>query len=353
MIKLLRFVLLCLLYCWVSCLVMYCIFLRASNHDQLTEKSFDTCSYTELVTGQSREPFVYRKLVPFTIQAIAWLTPSHVKVRITEHLNQNSFLKKMHWQTNHGYEVLLAFILIGCLLFFLCFVYRYSFKRIYRFPQWFADMAPAVGLMLTPLFIMDHHAKIYDIATLFCMALSIPLIYLRRHTAFYLVFIVACINRETAVLLTVLFISREIKLMNLPILFRHGLIQLSIWIVIRTGIVTCFKISTGSPFAMPLLDIGRYLSMNPTHTIYFCFLAMMFTVTVLHSWHNNPLFCRIGFLAVGIPFLAANVIFAILTEMRTYFEIVPFLVLFTTRTFVDVFGIPVSNCNLYTAKLST
>ena len=300
-----------------------------------------------------REPFVYRKLVPFTIQATAWATPSHIKASITEHLNQNPFLKKMHWQTNHGFEVLVAFVLIGSLLFCLCFVYRYSFTHIYHFPPWFADLAPAMGLMITPLFIMDHHAKIYDIPTLFFMAMGIPLIYQRKHIYFYLTFVIACINRETAILLSVLFVSHEIELMDRLVIIRHVLIQLSIWIVIRAGIATSFQISAGNPISMPLLDIDQYLSSNPAHTLYFCFIAILFTLIVHHSWPKNPPFCRIGFLAVGIPFVVANVIFAILTEMRTYFEIVPFLVLFTTLTFVDVFGIPVCNSNLYTAKLST
>jgi hypothetical protein len=295
--------------------------------------------FPDMVYGKAYKPFVYRTLFPSTIRAVAELTPESIKETISSAIERRwkRNLDRLEWDTDYTYEYLVALALMFFCFFGFAFALRHLTKLFYDFPPFVADLAPVGGLLALPLF-FRYYSYIYDPGTLLLFSLAIGLIATRRHLAFYLIFILATLNKETAILLTVLFFLKESKSMARSRLMGHGLLQFSLWIVIRAALVFVFRNNEGSLFDFHLVrNLG--LIFSPLDIIYFVGVSMVFFVLVRYEWKRKPAFVREGLLVTLIPMIILALIFGYVDELRDYYEAFPFLFLLSLPTMIDVFEI--------------
>jgi ribosomal protein S18 acetylase RimI-like enzyme len=297
-----------------------------------------------MVYGKAHRPFVYRTLFPGTVRAIAEITPESLKERISSAI-QNRWkrnLDRLEWDTDYIYEYLVALALMFFCFFGFAFALRHLTKLFYDFPSFVADLAPVGGLIILPLF-FRYYSYIYDPSTLLLSALAVGFIAARKHAAFYLIFVLATLNKETSILLTALFFLQEYKTTNKSKLFGHVLIQVSLWIIIRSAIVFVFSNNEGSLFEFHLLrNLG--LIIRPLKLIYFIGVSTVFFILVRYQWRQKPSFLRAGLLVTLIPLVVLALFFGLVDEFRDYYEAFPFLFLLTLPTIVDIFGkVPIQN----------
>jgi hypothetical protein len=296
-------------------------------------------TFPDMVYGSAHRPFVYRTLFPSTVRAIAEITPESLKEKISSAI-ENGWkhnLEKLEWDTDYIYEYLVALALMFFCFFGFSFVLRHLIKFFYDFPFFVADLAPLGGLIILPLF-FRYYSYIYDPCTLLLAALAVGFIVARKRTAFYLIFVLATLNKETSILLTALFFLQEYKTTNKSKLFSHVLIQVSLWIVIRAALVFVFRNNEGSLFEFHLLrNLG--LIVRPLKLIYFIWVSVVFFILIRYQWKQKPSFLRTGLLITLTPLVILALFFGLVDEFRDYYEAFPFLFLLTLPTIVDIFGI--------------
>ena len=165
--------------------------------------------FHDMVTGKAYRPFVTRALMPWAIRTVVAFTPEKVKNAVerntlTERLKQGWYLNKQLQRIPNCYEYLVAFVLsVFCLIAFslVCgSLWRSFFTRTNRY----AEMLSIVALLgLPPLF--RYYSYLYDFPTLFLYTLCLYLMAERKWWAYFPVFVLSCVSKETTVLLPGVF----------------------------------------------------------------------------------------------------------------------------------------------------
>src|SRR4030067_2989914 len=92
-------------------------------------------------------------------------------------------------------------------LFFFQLVLRATIKSVYNFPPWLSDFLPILAVIFLPAF-FKYYTYLYDFPILFLFTLSLLLLIREKPIPFLLVFILATLNKETSILLAILFVMR-------------------------------------------------------------------------------------------------------------------------------------------------
>jgi hypothetical protein len=293
--------------------------------------------FPDMVYGKAHKPYVYRTLFPSTVRAVAEVTPESIKERISSTFKNRwkRNLERLEWNTDYIYEYLVALTLIFFCFFSFALALRHLAKLFYDFPSFVADLAPVGGLLALPLF-FRYYSYIYDPCTLLLFALAIGFIATRRQPAFYMIFVLATLNKETSILLTALFFLHEYKTMNNSKLLGHVLLQVSFWIAIRAALLFIFRSNEGSLLEFHLFrNLG--LIIRPLKLIYFVGVLMVFFILVRYEWKRKPVFVRKGFFVTLVPLAVLGMFFGFVDEFRDYYEALPFLFLLSLSTIVDIF----------------
>ncbi len=136
-------------------------------------------SYLELVAySLESRPFVYRLLVPVLSRALEYLTGVHAV-----------------------YCMVFLVVLSAIGLFYSL---RY-FYTAFRGNDEYAGMFSFIGCEITFILILIG-VKVYDISTVMFFALCFGLLARGKFNIYYLLFVIASINRETTFLLTLFFL---------------------------------------------------------------------------------------------------------------------------------------------------
>jgi hypothetical protein len=293
--------------------------------------------FSDTVYGKAHKPYVYRTLFPSTVRAVAEVTPESIKEIISSTIEKRwkRNLERLEWDTDYIYEYLVALALIFFCFFGFAFALRHLTKLFYDFPSFVADLAPVGGLLALPLF-FRYYSYIYDPCTLLLFALAIGFIATRRQPAFYMIFVLATLNKETSILLTALFFLHEYKTMNNSKLLGHVLLQVSFWIAIRAALLFVFRNNEGGLLEYHIFN-NLSLIYKPLNMLYFIVVILMFFVLVRYEWKQKPAFLRKGFFVTLIPLTLLSIFFSYVDELRIYYEAFPFLFLLSLPTIVDIF----------------
>ncbi|UCB52864.1 MAG: hypothetical protein JSV10_01875 [Candidatus Zixiibacteriota bacterium] len=311
---------------------------------------YSRAMFPDTVYGKAYKPFVYRTLLPTTVRMISQITPEHVKDRIRSAVEECNpqrkrirMMKALGWETEYIYEYLVALALMfSCFLGF-AFLLRHLVKLFYDFPPFVADFAPVGALLILPVF-FKFYSYMCDPVTLLLFSLAIILITGRRILPFYVVFLLATLNRETSILLSGIFLVRQFKHIRTFSLAGHLLLQASIWIAVKTSLAVIFKNNQGAFIDFQLIDHNLALIADsvtsPTflyHLLYLAAVIIVFWVLVRYRWSEKPISLRCSFLITAIPLALLVLLFGSIIELRVYHELFPFLFLLSLPTVVDIF----------------
>jgi hypothetical protein len=163
-----------------------------------------------------------------------------------------------------------------------------------------------------------------------------------RWRAFLILYTVACFNKETTILLTMVFTLHFFgrgSRMSWKHYFQLLGLQLGIFFLIRLLITWIFRNNPGAPLEFHLLDHNVALLLRPYG---YTPLAVILCVTLLvfYRWTEKPPFLRNG-LSILIPLAGMTLLFGYLDELRDFYEVYPVLLLLAAHTVASILQIPI------------
>ncbi|MBN1634321.1 MAG: hypothetical protein JW917_09170 [Ignavibacteria bacterium] len=284
----------------------------------------------DMIEGKYRKPYVYRTLVPTTIRIISNIIPESIHKNTEYFVRQNSKLNatfdNLEWQK----EVALKFFIssVFMILSFIAFGYL-----IPNFVFLFTEIArtylnkifiSGLSLVLLPGFFL-YGSHIYDPPQLFLFALALYVLYKRKFSLFYPLFILVTINKETSLLLVGIFFFYfyrkipEKKYVYLIITYVFT------YLVVRLFIIYIFSENEGPfleyHFSEHNLSIRYSLIALTMNSGFFILLVLLNFL----GWKTKPEFIKISFWVIFIPTFVLTIFFGYLDELRIYYELYPIL----------------------------
>lgn len=204
-------------------------------------------------------------------------------------------------------------------------------------------------LTLVPVFpaYFDFANHVYDFALLFLFSLALLLLYRRAWIGYLIVFTAALLNKETAMLLTLVFVLYYHDKIARPDFYRLLSIQLFLIVAIRVATMMIFSGHSGSvlewhlPENMTYLSqVGNFFRFEPLgpSLLFSHGLAVPYPkglnlpvllglgYLIFAGWQRRPLFLRRAVLILPILYLLC-MLFGIISELRSYYEELPVLFL--------------------------
>lgn len=258
-------------------------------------------SYLELVAySLESRPFVYRLLVPFLSRLLEQLTGIHAV-----------------------YCMIFLVVLASIGLYYAL---RYLYTA-FVVDDKYAGMFSFVGCELTFLLILIG-VKVYDITTVMLFALSLGLLARGRLGHYYLLFVIASINRETTFLLILFFMVYFYN--KIP--FRQycfGLIYQGLaYLIIKIAIMAAYSSVPGMPLQWrPMEVIKDYVDKPVWFAVVMLIFFSAFIVIALRRWSDKPLFLRVAFSTIFPVQLILHIFAGYAYEIRVFAEVFPVLLL--------------------------
>lgn len=268
--------------------------------------------FAQLVNGTAFAPMQYRALVPWAIRGLRALDLPVLR----------------GWKLDE-YRLALDLISTAAVVYST----RWLLGRV-----GFSSRAAMLGSWLVPLmlpfvFLIPPITRYYpyDLPAIAFFALCLGLMMDRRWVAFYPLFAVATLNRETTCFLTIAFVLASIGRQRLSSVFRHVAAQAVIWASIKLLLLEIYK-SNNNPAYRLHLDLYRDRIPDNLDVLGDPFGATLFSIlsVVVFAW--VPLFVlrariRHPFIerAIWVIPIYVGAMFYVgeMAELRIYGELLP------------------------------
>jgi hypothetical protein len=280
-----------------------------------------------MLDGTAHKPFVYRRLVPMTINFVNWITPSIVEQETVYIVSNSSLAMKMFsyfdWEPENAYSYL-----IFCAIAYISFLLFSLFCAKLALTTTAKDEKPDVLLLLSSLALIGlpplfcYSSLLYDPAQLFLFTASLYFLHESRWKAYFLFFTAVCLNKETAVLLIPVSIIFSLKNNKPKTAIVNGIIQLTIFIVIKLILTLCFYDNPGKFMEFHFKDHNLALFIT-SYDLKGLLLFISFVWVCFSCWSHLPLFLKVSFLSILPPLLFLTLFLGFLDEWRDYYEAYP------------------------------
>jgi hypothetical protein len=304
--------------------------------------------FDEMVAGTASKPFVYRALFPTTIRVVSKLTPEGGRQDLARRIKGSQTLSGMFqslgWQWQYAHEYLVAAgIMYVCFVLFAYFVGRFVLESVDITRSAFnISLTESISLLgLIPFF--RYNSFIYDPPQLFLFTMCLYLLWRQKWRAYIPVFVLACLNKETAVLLPLVFGVHYARRLNRGRYMALVLAQVTIFAVVKTGLTYLFRANPGPFVPFHLLDHGIGTLLQTYR--FTAFLALLLGgLLVFYGWKRKPAFLRTGFVWTLGPLLALGFILGYWDEWRGYYEAYPLALALSAWTLKSLKGaLPTEN----------
>ena len=294
------------------------------------------CLHT-MVTGQAPCPYVRRQLIPLTVRGVNSTLPNPWRQSLTWTAQENQRLASIFARNPIDPQyfseyIIAAAIVFACLVGF-AYAIRLLFLRLYSSSALAADLVPVFALLWLPVTFREANlAYLHDFPTLLLFTLSLYLLAGQRWPAFYLVFVLGCLNKETFILVTPLFVWHYLRQMPRTWLLRHIAAQLAVFAVMQGILYWTFRHNPGGQLEVHLLGHNLYVFRHLPYDIISVLVLLVLVGGLFHDWQHKPrlLKCGLGVLTMILPVAMA---FAWIDELRAYYEFFPVITLLLFPTF--------------------
>jgi len=297
--------------------------------------------FPEMIYGTAWKPFVYRILVPTTIRLINGIVPEKVQNSLTEQFENNSFLslvlQKLKWESESITEYIIAMVLMYIFLIWFVIVFRKLFFEIYDSPKWFGNLISILLLFaLPPMF--QYYSYIYDFPTLFFFTFGLLLLRQRNWKLFLILFFISCLNKETTILLTLIFAIYFYKDLTISrkFYFQFIAIQLIVFIAVKILLYIIFINNAGGFVEFHLID-RNYLLFNGYSLVTLAVLVIIF-LTLFSRWNEKPKFLKDA-MWIAVPLVILTLFLGFFDELRDYYEVFPVVILLISFNIANVLGV--------------
>jgi hypothetical protein len=293
--------------------------------------------FEDAVYSRSFQPYVYRALLPWTVQSITQaLEGARYSVALLFH--GNAFLSELTARsrvpTLKSLELVVFALLFVALLHVLAFSLRRMCKRLYAAPALFPEVVPLVALIALPS-LFSYHNYIYDPGTLVFSALSLEALVAGRWWWFVGVVATGYFNKETIVLFVPVFALHAFGKVPARRYFAMLFSLIAAFAVSRLVLNALFADHLGEYTISQILDHNLKLIHGYPVATTVAWLAV--TMAVFGHWASKPRVLKLGLLC-HVPLFGACLLWGYFDELRDYYETYPMLVLMMAPTVAALMG---------------
>jgi hypothetical protein len=297
---------------------------------------------SDIIYGRAHKPYVHRVLLPLATRAVYAAVAGPALDSLEQRLLRVPALRKqtdrLGWETDFFFEYLIALSLAFVCLAGFAFVVRTLWSTLYSTEQRITNLVPLLALLaLPPLFPTGPH-YIYDFPALFFFTLGLTLLVQRRWRFFYPVFITGILNKETIILLSVLFALLYWRTMPRRTFLLHLGTQTILFLIIKTFISDAFAGNGGN-----VMDFHLHLNIHIAlmgYSLPTLFIVCVLIWLVFHEYASkHPVLKRS--LLLALPFCLLLVWGGVITELRDLYELYPIVLFLVLHTVLfSLFKIP-------------
>ncbi|MCZ2121229.1 MAG: hypothetical protein LC108_03075 [Anaerolineales bacterium] len=267
---------------------------------------------SQLMDGTAYKPFVYRILVP-TITKIAILVfplPATLYA-----------------------SILIFAFLLG---FIVCIR---SFSSIFWKKAEINDFVGALSIpMLTPFMLTNRH--VYDFSTLFLFSAGLMLMAQKKWGYFLIVYTLACLNKETTLFLSLIFLYYFRQNFKKPIYWKLLFFQAIIYTSIRALIMWRFSNNPGVMMENHFYDhFSSALVPSPKLILGYVSYLILMIIAVRTRWKEKPVFLREALSILAPLMFVLYLLGSYPFEIRTFYEIYPLLILLASPILGRLIGL--------------
>ena len=280
--------------------------------------------FAGMLNGTTIRPPVTRVLTPWLTNGLALLFPPSIHERAEGLLTGSGLLPDLlrEYRVPSGFALEGAInmaIQLICILGF-ALALKALIEAVFKLPRMIPELLTIVGLLgLSP---MMFFAYIYDLPNLFLCTLLLYCIATRKKVAYFTVFILAILNKETSAVLAVpsvlLFWDFQKPIISKILKGTGTLIGLAL--VIRISLAFAYRGNPGGVFEFHLPDSLEMLRDYPVLGIGSILAGAGMIWLVFSDWKHKPAVAVLGALP-GLLLLVLWFIGSVAFEFREFYEV--------------------------------
>lgn len=289
----------------------------------------DEYNFSGMVYGDAPKPYIYRQLIPLLINAGTALTPGDADAYLPDFINRVPVVRWMTvaagWEDDYYAEYFWASWWMFLALAGFAYSFRLLLGAFYDVGEGAANGISLLVLCLTPMF-FDKCSYLYDFPVLLLFTLGLLLMYRERWGWFLVVFTLGCLNKETTILLTMVYFIyfRKDDFFTKGKFYLILVLQIAIFITVKTGLFIVFRDNAGGMTQFHLVDYNLFtLGRLSIETVAALGIIALF---VFRGWRDKPEFLRDA-LWIAVPLLVLTFFLGYIDEQRDFYELYPVVVL--------------------------
>lgn len=294
----------------------------------------------DMVYGSAAKPYVYRTLLPTAARLTISAIPDESRTALLDLLEKNGVADILHQKMGWKREYFLEYGIVLALMYLslVCFIYalKYLSVSVFLTSKTVTGLMALVALAGLP-YSFRYYGFLYDFTTLFLFTLCLGLMVRQRWRLFCLTFFIACVNKETTILITLVFVIHFLRNSGIDrALFKWLVIlQIAMFSFVKVILYVAFKDNPGGlvefHFDDNLRFIGEYSI--PKVVVFFAIALILF-----YKWSAKPTFLKHA-IWIFAPVVLLVLAFGYLHEWRAYYEVYPIAFLLLAHSVSNVLRI--------------
>ena len=283
--------------------------------------TFEPAKLSRALEGTAERPYAYRELVPLLARGLALFFPT----ALVESFSGAPYpIRKTFAALSEGrYQREAAAVLLLILFSLLGFAYA---QRFFLRTLGLTDSREQLILpLLAQILILPFtifFGYIYDIPQVLLMTLCLIFLLQRRWIAYFLALALASLNKETSVLIILVFIIYYWPRLPRNSLINLLLAQTVIYAAIRAVLLYVYRDNPGAPMLITLrTHYEQYLAYPPSILITLVFFAPLIFL-MLRKWKRKHAFLQAG-LAMFVALLGLFFVAGMPVEFRVFLDALP------------------------------
>ncbi len=305
--------------------------------------------FGQMVDGTAHLPFANRALVPALVRAIDGAVSEEARARLDATLHDEHVVVRTldqvapAWTRERLVQYLACLgILYASLVGFL-YALRYLWTGAVKAPPFTGAMVPLLAVAALPPFFDTYASYMYDFPALLLFTLGLGLLVRRRFVPFLLLYAVGCLNKETTVLLTLVFalyflVRNDLGRRRFALLL---VAQVAIFVGVKLGLALRFSDNPGGVVEFRLF---RNLVRLPRYPLGSLYGGLALVAVFVWQWRRIPLFLRCAIVPLA-PLIVLTFFLGYFDEIRDYYEALPALLLALAFLLCRLAGLEVRDAN--------
>jgi hypothetical protein len=295
--------------------------------------------FGNMIYGKASKPFVYRVLLPATVRVLSAPVPqtlrNTISNKIEDSISLNKFFKKLKWGKELAVEYSFAMLIMFLSLWGFSIAVRYLFILFYNTSSWFADSISVLALLGLPT-MFQYTSFIYDFPLLLLYTLGLIFLYKQDWIKFLIIFLVGCINKETTILLTLVFFIYYKSGLEKELFNKLLIAQFAIFILVKSLLYFVFTNNPGTFIEFHLIDHNLRLLIGYDLTLAAAVLGLI--LLIFYKWNEKPNFLKTS-LWMFIPLVVLTLFLGYLDELRDYYEVYPAVIIFIAHSIARILDV--------------